>query len=461
MVLQMKRFPLFVTLDQLPVLVVGGGEIAERKIKLILKANAIIHVLAKEFSEQVDALIKIHKLKKIKSEVRLSDLSKAYSLIIAATNSKRTNKDLYRFAQKHNILINVVDEPALCTCTFGSIVERGDLVVAISSGGNAPVFARQLREKIESILPQSTKFLIEFSGNMREKVAKTFKQFNKRRVLWETFYEHLSTYKNLDFYQQKSFFNKLLNQHKKLQTGEVFLVGAGPGDPELLTIRALHLLQKADICIYDNLVSKEILELVRRDAHMIYAGKLRDNHTIQQNEINKLLIKYAKKGLRVLRLKGGDPFIFGRGGEEISELMSQKIKFQVVPGITSASGVSAYAGIPLTHRDFSQSCIFITGHEKDGELNINWERLNTQNQTIVIYMGLYSLAKITTNLIAVGMSRNMPIAVVQEGTTQNQKVLVSTLSRVVKKVADEKIKSPAILIIGNVVKLRKKIKWFN
>jgi len=461
MVLQMKRFPLFVTLDQLPVLVVGGGEIAERKIKLILKANAIIHVLAKEFSEQVDALIKIHKLKKIKSEVRLSDLSKAYSLIIAATNSKRTNKDLYRFAQKHNILINVVDEPALCTCTFGSIVERGDLVVAISSGGNAPVFARQLREKIESILPQSTKFLIEFSGNMREKVAKTFKQFNKRRVLWETFYEHLSTYKNLDFYQQKSFFNKLLNQYKKLQTGEVFLVGAGPGDPELLTIRALHLLQKADICIYDNLVSKEILELVRRDAHMIYAGKLRDNHTIQQNEINKLLIKYAKKGLRVLRLKGGDPFIFGRGGEEISELMSQKIKFQVVPGITSASGVSAYAGIPLTHRDFSQSCIFITGHEKDGELNINWERLNTQNQTIVIYMGLYSLAKITTNLIAVGMSRNMPIAVVQEGTTQNQKVLVSTLSRVVKKVADEKIKSPAILIIGNVVKLRKKIKWFN
>jgi uroporphyrin-III C-methyltransferase / precorrin-2 dehydrogenase / sirohydrochlorin ferrochelatase len=461
MVLQMKRFPLFVTLDQLPVLVVGGGEIAERKIKLILKANAIIHVLAKEFSEQVDALIKIHKLKKIKSEVRLSDLSKAYSLIIAATNSKRTNKDLYRFAQKHNILINVVDEPALCSCTFGSIVERGDLVVAISSGGNAPVFARQLREKIESILPQSTKFLIEFSGNMREKVAKTFKQFNKRRVLWETFYEHLSTYKNLDFYQQKSFFNKLLNQYKKLQTGEVFLVGAGPGDPELLTIRALHLLQKADICIYDNLVSKEILELVRRDAHMIYAGKLRDNHTIQQNEINKLLIKYAKKGLRVLRLKGGDPFIFGRGGEEISELMSQKIKFQVVPGITSASGVSAYAGIPLTHRDFSQSCIFITGHEKDGELNINWERLNTQNQTIVIYMGLYSLAKITTNLIAVGMSRNMPIAVVQEGTTQNQKVLVSTLSRVVKKVADEKIKSPAILIIGNVVKLRKKIKWFN
>lgn len=461
MVLLMKRFPLFVTLDQLPVLVVGGGEIAERKIKLILKANANIHVLAKEFSQPVDELIRIHKLKKIQSELNIANLCESYSLIIAATNSTKTNKDLYRYAQKHHILINVVDEPALCTCTFGSIVERGDLVVAISSGGNAPVYARQLREKIESILPQSTKFLIEFSGSMREKVANTFKQFNKRRVLWETFYEHLSTYKNLDFNQQKSFFKKLLNQHKKLQTGEVFLVGAGPGDPELLTIRALHLLQKADICIYDNLVSKEILELVRRDAHMIYAGKLRDNHTIEQNEINKLLIKYAKKGLRVLRLKGGDPFIFGRGGEEISELMSQKIKFQVVPGITSASGVSAYAGIPLTHRDFSQSCIFITGHEKDGDLKVNWERLNAQNQTIVVYMGLHSLAKITTNLIAVGMAKNMPIAVVQEGTTQNQKVLVSTLSRVVKKVADEKIKSPAILIIGNVVKLRKKIKWFN
>ena len=307
-------------------------------LALDLKANATIHVLAKEFSQPVDELIRIHKLKKIQSELNIANLSKSYSLIIAATNSKKTNKDLYRYAQKHHILINVVDEPALCTCTFGSIVERGDLVVAISSGGNAPVFARQLREKIESILPQSTKFLIEFSGSMREKVANTFKQFNKRRVLWETFYEHLSTYKNLDFNQQKSFFKKLLNQHKKLQTGEVFLVGAGPGDPELLTIRALHLLQKSDICIYDNLVSKEILELVRRDAHMIYAGKLRDNHTIEQNEINKLLIKYAKKGLRVLRLKGGDPFIFGRGGEEISELMSQKIKFQVVPGITSASG---------------------------------------------------------------------------------------------------------------------------
>lgn len=222
MVLLMKRFPLFVTLDQLPVLVVGGGEIAERKIKLILKANANIHVLAKEFSQPVDELIRIHKLKKIQSELNIANLSKSYSLIIAATNSTKTNKDLYRYAQKHHILINVVDEPALCTCTFGSIVERGDLVVAISSGGNAPVFARQLREKIESILPQSTKFLIEFSGSMREKVANTFKQFNKRRVLWETFYEHLSTYKNLDFNQQKSFLRNFLTNIKSCKQVRFF-----------------------------------------------------------------------------------------------------------------------------------------------------------------------------------------------------------------------------------------------
>ena len=241
----------------------------------------------------------------------------------------------------------------------------------------------------------------------------------------------------------------------------MFLVGAGPGDPELLTLRALHLIQKADVCIYDNLVSKEILELVRRDAHMIYAGKLRNNHTIEQKEINKLLVTYANKGLRVLRLKGGDPFMFGRGGEEISELMTKKIKFQVVPGITAATGVSAYAGIPLTHRDYSQSCIFITGHEKNGELNINWNNLTNENQTIVIYMGLNSLPIIVQNLIDSGMKKNMPIALVQEGTTENQTVVVSTISRVNSKILKTDIQSPVIIIIGEVVKLRKTIKWFN
>lgn len=457
----MKRFPLFVNLDKLPVLVVGGGEIAERKINLIIKANAKVEVLARKFSPNVENLINKNKLKKIKSNLDISTLDSNYSLIIAATDNKQINKKLFNFANKNNILINVVDQPDLCTCTFGSIVERGDLVVAISTGGNAPVFARNLREKFETLLPQSTKQLIDFSASIREKVMNSFSQFNKRRIFWELFFDAFAAKKNITKSNLITLTNQLIKTLKNKHSGEVFLVGAGPGDPELLTLRALHLIQKADVCIYDNLVSKEILELVRRDAHMIYAGKLRNNHTIEQKEINQLLVNYAKKGLRVLRLKGGDPFMFGRGGEEISELMTQKIKFQVVPGITAASGVSAYAGIPLTHRDYSQSCIFITGHEKNGKLNINWSNLIHENQTIVIYMGLNSLPIIVQNLIDSGMRKNMPIALVQEGTTEKQKVMVSTISRVISKTLKSNIQSPVIIIIGEVVKLRKTIKWFN
>jgi uroporphyrin-III C-methyltransferase/precorrin-2 dehydrogenase/sirohydrochlorin ferrochelatase len=457
----MKRFPLFVNLDKLPVLVVGGGEIAERKINLIIKANANVEVLARKFTPNVEQIISKKKLKKIKKSLDISTLSSNYSLIIAATDNKQVNKKLFNFAKKNNILINVVDQPELCTCTFGSIVERGDLVVAISTGGSAPVFARNLREKLETLLPQSTKQLIDFSSTIREKVIRSFSQFNKRRIFWELFFDAFATKKNITKSNLTKLSNQLIKSLRNKNSGEVFLVGAGPGDPELLTLRSLHLIQKADVCIYDNLVSKDILELVRRDAQMIYAGKLRNNHTIEQKEINKLLVAYAKKGLRVLRLKGGDPFMFGRGGEEISELMAKKIKFQVVPGITAATGVAAYAGIPLTHRDYSQSCIFITGHEKNGELNINWNNLINENQTIVIYMGLNSLPSIVQNLIDYGMRKNMPIAVVQEGTTENQKVVVSTISRVNAKILKTDIQSPVIIIIGEVVKLRKTIKWFN
>ena len=457
----MKRFPLFVNLDKLPVLVVGGGDIAERKIKLIIKANANVEVLARKFTPNVESLIIKNKLKKVKKNLDISSLDNKYSLIIAATDSKQINKRLFNFAIKNNILINVVDQPDLCTCTFGSIVERGDLVVAISTGGSAPVFARNLREKLETLLPQSTKQLIDFSSSIREKVMRSFSQFNKRRIFWELFFDASAAKKNITRPSLIKLSNLLIKSLRNKNSGEVFLVGAGPGDPELLTLRALHLIQKADVCIYDNLVSKDILELVRRDAHMIYAGKLRNNHTIEQKEINKLLVKYAKKGLRVLRLKGGDPFMFGRGGEEISELMNKSIKFQVVPGITAASGVSAYAGIPLTHRDYSQSCIFITGHEKNGKLNINWNNLTQENQTIVIYMGLNSLPIIAQNLIKSGIRKDMPIALVQEGTTENQKVVVSTISRVNSKILKTDIQSPVIIIIGEVVKLRKTIKWFN
>ena len=220
-------------------------------------------------------------------------------------------------------------------------------------------------------------------------------------------------------------------------------------------------MQKCDVCIYDNLVSDEILELVRRDAEMIYAGKKRDQHTLSQEKINDLLVTFAKQGKRVLRLKGGDPFIFGRGGEEIESLMMHKISFQVVPGISAANGISSYAGIPLTHRDHAQSCLFLTGHFKDGAIDFEWPKLIVEKQTLVIYMGLLSLGELTKNLIDHGMSKLMPIAVIENGTTKNQKVVTGELKNIKGKVTRARIKSPALIIVGTVVKLREKLNWFS
>jgi uroporphyrin-III C-methyltransferase/precorrin-2 dehydrogenase/sirohydrochlorin ferrochelatase len=243
--------------------------------------------------------------------------------------------------------------------------------------------------------------------------------------------------------------------------GEVFLVGGGPGDPDLLTFRALRLMQQCDVCVYDKLVSPEVMELVRRDAELIFVGKSRDQHTMPQEEINELLAKLALSGKRVLRLKGGDPFIFGRGGEEIETLMQHGVPFQVVPGITAANGVSSYAGIPLTHRDYAQACLFITGHLKDGTLDLDWVAMSRPRQTVVIYMGLVGLKEICEKLIEHGVPATMPVAVVQQGTTQRQKVVTATLADLAEKVALAEMKPPCLTIVGEVVQLREKLNWFN
>jgi len=457
----MESFPIFINLKKKPVTVVGGGDIALRKVRLLIKADPNITVIARQICKDLKELLVENNHKMLLKSFHESDL-KTPTLIIAATNNPKINKRISTYAQQKNILINVVDQPKLCTFTMGSIVERDALVVSISSGGKAPVLVRKIRERIETLLPQSYAELVRFSGSLRSIVQKKIQSGVKRRIFWEEFFEsdYIQNFILLPKKLDLRMFNKLLLRIKSKKTGEVFLVGAGPGERDLLTIRALHLMQKCDICIYDNLVSKDILELVRRDADLVYAGKKQDQHTLSQDKINSLLIKYAQQGKKVLRLKGGDPFIFGRGGEEIESLMKNKILFQVVPGITAASGIASYSGIPLTHRDHAQSCLFLTGHLKDGAIDFEWPKLIVENQTLVVYMGLLSLDELVKKLIHNGMSKKMPIAIIESGTTAKQRVVIGELSNIKSKVGKSKIKSPALIIIGTVVNLRSKLNWF-
>ena len=458
----MKRFPLFVSLNQADTLVVGGGAVALRKVQLLLKTTKKIQLVAEKFHPDLEKLIIENNLKFFKKKFSADILNNNFILIVAATDNNRLNKLLYKHATQNNILINVVDQPKLCTCTFGSIVERGDITVAITSSGSAPVYARMLREKIEKLIPFSIAKTISLASDYRDKVSKKFKDdFTGRKFFWESFFESAELIKNNSISKLKIDLEHRLENKRAKSKGMVFLVGSGPGDPELLTIRALQIMQKADICIYDNLVSKEIKNLVRRDAKFIYAGKLRSNHTLQQDDINKLLIQYARQGKNVLRLKGGDPFVFGRGGEEIEELMSNNISFQIVPGITSANGIAAYSGIPLTHRNHAKSVLFITGHEKDGTPSYDWQKIVSKEQTLVIYMGLTNIESITRSLIDAGMKKSTPSAIVQDGTTEKQKVIVGMLSNIAKKSRTNNIESPALIVIGDVVALRKKMKWFD
>ncbi|HZV63123.1 MAG TPA: siroheme synthase CysG, partial [Methylophilaceae bacterium] len=366
-------------------------------------------------------------------------------------------------ASQRNIPVNVVDAPELCTFIMPSIVDRSPLVIAVSSGGAAPVLARLVRTRIETMIPAAYGRLAGLAAEFRDAVKQRFETTQQRRIFWEEVFQGPIAEQVMAGQEAaaRSGLEAALNDDTVMaHHGEVYLVGGGPGDPDLLTFRALRLMQQADVCVYDKLVSKGVLELVRRDAELIYVGKERDKHTLPQEDINKLLVRLAKDGKRVLRLKGGDPFIFGRGGEEIETLMEHGVPFQVVPGITAANGVSSYAGIPLTHRDLAQSCVFTTGHLKDGTVDLDWPALVRPKQTVVIYMGLVGLAEICQQLIAHGLSAETPAAVVQQGTTQRQKVVTATLQTLADRVAAADMKPPCLTIIGEVVTLREKLDWF-
>ena len=458
----MDYFPVFLKLKDQSCLVVGAGEVAARKIELLARAGAKITVIACEISLAVLRLQTIYNLTLLQKPFSADDLDD-FRLIITATNDEKTNQLVAKLADKKNIPVNVVDNPGLCSFIFPAIIDRSPMIAAVSSGGTAPVLTRLLRAKIEAAIPPAYGRLAELSEKFRDTVKQHIKKPAQRRIFWENLLqgsvaELVFSGKEQEAEQQLQ--QTLLMQQQDINLGEVYLVGAGPGAADLLTFRALRLMQQADVIVYDHLVSSEILDLARRDSEKIYVGKQRQKHTLPQESINTLLTDLAKAGKRVVRLKGGDPFIFGRGGEEIETLMQQGINFQVVPGITAASGCGAYAGIPLTHREHAQSCTFITGHLKDDSINLNWTQLAAPNQTIVIYMGLIGLERICQSLIAHGSPKDLPIAIVQQGTTANQRVITGTLTTLPSKVAEQNIKPPTLIIIGTVVSLHNKLNWF-
>ena len=458
----MDYFPVFFNLKGQECLVVGAGEIAARKIDLLGRAGAKITVIANNIGEAVIAMQEALPLS-IRQTAFVPENLRQFRLVISATNDPETNSLVAKTAQEQGVPVNVVDNPSLSTFIFPAIVDRSPIVIAISSGGAAPVLARLLRAKIETVIPPTYGHLASLADKFRDKVKQHIKIPVQRRIFWENVFQ--GRIAELIFSGNNQSAAHLLDQavndfDNAVNHGEVYLIGAGPGAADLLTFRALRLLQQADVVVYDHLVSPEIIDLARRDAEKIYVGKQRQNHTLPQKSINKLLAELASAGKRVARLKGGDPFIFGRGGEEIETLMAQGIHFQVVPGITAASGCACYAGIPLTHRDYAQSCVFVTGHLKDDCVNLNWTQLALPNQTVVIYMGLMGLELICQALIDHGSPRNLPIALIQQGTTDNQKVVTGTLETLPTLVSNQNIKAPTLIIIGNVVTLHNKLKWF-
>ncbi len=457
----MDFLPVFLNILDRPCTVVGGGEVAARKVALLLRAGARVTVYAPDLC---DALVELARAGGIVHRVeRFHDEALAGSVLaIAATDDEEVNRRVSQAAQARAIPVNVVDRPELCSFILPSIVDRSPVLVAVSSGGSSPVLARLLRARLETVIPATYGRLATLVARFRSRVKQRFARITDRRLFWERVLQ--GPIAEMVFSgrerQAQEALERTLASAGGNTIGEVYLVGAGPGDPDLLTFRALRLMQEADVVVYDRLVSAAVLDLVRREAERIYAGKERDHHALPQENINELLVRLAKQGKRVVRLKGGDPFIFGRGGEEIETLMTEGISFQVVPGITAAAGCAAYSGIPLTHRDYAQSVVFVTGHLQDGSVNLNWPALAQPRQTVVFYMGLHGVGSICEQLIKHGMGPDTPAALVQQGTLPEQRVLIGDLRTLPGIVEHAGVKAPTLIIVGQVVRLHERLKWF-
>jgi len=454
--------PLFFKLTDQNILLVGGGNVALRKARLLCRAGAKVTVIAHHVCDELQQLLDTSSGLSIIGEYH-ADLLEEKILVIAATDNHTLNERVHFDAIDKNIPVNVVDSPKLCTFVFPAIVDRSPVVIGISSGGSAPVLARLLRARLETWIPKSYGKLATIANHFRDRVKEKFSTVNHRRVFWENVLQGQiaeKVFAGRDAEAIELIENKIAHDDPDHQVGEVYLVGGGPGDPELLTFKALRLMQQADVVLYDALVSEAVLDLCRRDADLIFVGKKRDNHALPQEGINELLVKHAQLGKRVVRLKGGDPFIFGRGGEELETLKANNIPFQVVPGITAASACSTFAGIPLTHRNYAQSVKFVTGQLKNRTTDLNFHELVHPNQTVVFYMGLHTLPILSEKLIEHGKPKDTPAAIVSRGTLADQKVLTGTLATLATLQEKAQLPAPALIIVGEVVSLHENLSWF-
>ena len=459
----MEQLPVFLNLRGVPCLVVGAGRVGAGKAEVLAAAGARVRVVAPEIGERAaelasDGLVEIQA--RSFEEADLDGLR----LVIAATDDRALNRRVVELAQARGVLANSASEAMFGDFSMPAIVDRSPVLAAVSTGGASPSLARYIRARLETLIPQSFGRLAELARVSRAAVNARLPRISDRRVFWDRVFEGPIA--------EMAFAGRIDDARAALEaaleaesgdsapTGEVYLVGAGPGDPDLLTFRAMRLMQLADVVVYDRLVSPGVLGLVRRDAEKIYAGKRRAEHALRQPDINRLLVRLALEGARVLRLKGGDPFIFGRGGEEIDTLAAERIPFQVVPGITAASGCAAYAGIPLTHRDHAHACTFVTGNLKDGAVALDWSAVARPGQTIVVYMGLVGLRAICAGLVAHGLDATTPAALVERGTTENQRVIEGTLATLADAVEGAGVRAPTLVIVGHVVRLRDRLDWF-
>ncbi len=456
----MQYLPIFTNLSGKAVLLVGGGHVALRKARTLLSAGAVLTVVSHQFEAEFYDWQQQQKAYLIQGNFADAQLP-GHWLVLAATDDDDVNAAVHQAATARQIWVNTVDDQEKCEFIFPSIIDRSPILVAISSGGTAPVLVRRLREKLETLLPQHLGPLAELVGKFRTRVQQKLHNFAERRQFWEKVFNSnvVSLVQTQQLEAAEAELNQSLTDHQPSK-GEVYVVGAGPGDPELLTLKALQLMQQADVVVYDYLVSDPIMQLVRRDAELICVGKKAGAHSVAQEHTNQLLIDLALAGKKVCRLKGGDPFIFGRGAEEIEVLLPHQIPFQVVPGITAAAGCAAYAGIPLTHRDYAQTVQFVTGHcQKDGK-EPDWHSLSRPNQTLVIYMGLMKSAHIQASLLTAGRAPQTPVAILENGTRPEQRVITGTLAQLADLIEQHQVQSPALLVIGEVVSLQSKLSWY-